>query len=102
MLTLANRTYAETCNLLIPQCRVNLGELRNDAVFKKRLADELGLARDLNSRNWISVRCIQTYLVSSMKNSTPGSGGTADGCDQTSRQGTTCCRTYCTFSRNDS
>jgi hypothetical protein len=42
MLTLANRTYAETCNLIIPQCRVNLGELRNDTVFQKRLADELG------------------------------------------------------------
>ena len=45
MLTLVNRTYAETCNLLIPQCRVDLGELRNDAVFQKRLGDELLGAR---------------------------------------------------------
>ncbi len=41
MLTLVDRAYAETCKLLIPQCRVDLGELRDDAVFKKRLADEL-------------------------------------------------------------
>jgi hypothetical protein len=42
MLTLANRIYAETSTLSIPQCRVDLGELRHDAVFKKRLWDELG------------------------------------------------------------
>jgi hypothetical protein len=42
MLTLANRIYAETSTLSIPQCRVDLGELRHDTVFKKRLWDELG------------------------------------------------------------
>jgi hypothetical protein len=41
MQTLVNRIYAETCNLSIAQCRVDLRELRHDAVFKQRLGDEL-------------------------------------------------------------
>jgi hypothetical protein len=69
MLTLVNRTYAETCNLLIPQCRVDLGELRNDAVFQKRLGDELLGARAQASlpvvekdRGSSAAKLVQDYL----------------------------------------
>jgi hypothetical protein len=69
MLTLANRIYAETGNLSIPQCRVNLGELRDDTVFKKRLADELGrlsapasLPSDEKDRESKAAKLINGYL----------------------------------------